>query len=286
MESFLNQVLGDGVYHADPHPGNILIDDQGELWFIDFGAVGMIDPVTLEALQQMGLGFTLRDPAILARAVRRLAAGAGENVDIVSMEFDIGVVLTDVQGGGFDPGAIAEIIRVLNRHGVSAPTALTVLARAVLTMDGTLRTIDPDFRMGPAAQQRMGSIVEQSELNPRDQAARELVRALPVLRSLPQLTEDLALQARAGRLTLRVDRFEGPDGRRMERWINRTLFAAIGVFGMLGSVIILVAAGLAGNDTVSNPMRLIGFSGLFLCATMMMRVVAQILSTRDPKDPF
>lgn len=286
MESFLNQVLGDGVYHADPHPGNILIDDQGELWFIDFGAVGMIDPVTLEALQQMGLGFTLRDPAILARAVRRLAAGAGENVDIVSMEFDIGVVLTDVQGGGFDPGAIAEIIRVLNRHGVSAPTALTVLARAVLTMDGTLRTIDPDFRMGPAAQQRMGSIVEQSELHPRDQAARELVRALPVLRSLPQLTEDLALQARAGRLTLRVDRFEGPDGRRMERWINRTLFAAIGVFGMLGSVIILVAAGLAGNDTVSNPMRLIGFSGLFLCATMMMRVVAQILSTRDPKDPF
>ena len=286
MESFLNQVLGDGIYHADPHPGNILIDADGLLWFIDFGAVGMIDPVTLEALQQMGLGFTLRDPSVLARAVRRLAAGAGENIDIVAMEFDIGVVLTDVQGGGFDPGAIAEIIRVLNRHGVSAPPALTVLARAILTMDGTLRTIDPDFRMGPAAQKRMGDIVEQSELNPRDQLARELVRALPVLRSMPQLTEDIALQARAGRFTMRVDRFEGPDGQRMERWINRTLFAAIGIFGMLGSVILLVAAGLAGNDTVANPLRLIGFSGLFLCATMMMRVVAQILSQRGPKDPF
>ena len=286
MESFLNQVLGDGIYHADPHPGNILIDADGQLWFIDFGAVGMIDPVTLEALQQMGLGFTLRDPSVLARAVRRLAAGAGENIDIVAMEFDIGVVLTDVQGGGFDPGAIAEVIRVLNRHGVSAPPALTVLARAILTMDGTLRSIDPDFRMGPAAQKRMGDIVEQSELNPRDQLARELVRALPVLRSMPQLTEDIALQARAGRFTMRVDRFEGPDGQRMERWINRTLFAAIGIFGMLGSVILLVAAGLAGNDTVANPLRLIGFSGLFLCATMMMRVVAQILSQRGPKDSF
>ena len=286
MDSFLNQILSDGVYHADPHPGNILIDEQGTLWFIDFGAVGVIDPVTLEGLQQMALGFTLRDPAVLARAVRRIAAGAGESVDIVALEFDIGVVLTDVQGGGFDPKAIAEIIRVLNRHGVQAPPALTILARAVLTMDGTLRGLDPTFRMGPAAQQRMGHIVEESELNPRDQLARELIRALPVLRSVPQLTEDIAVQARSGRLTLRVDRFEGPDGRRMERWVNRTLFAVIGVFGVVASGILLVAAGLAGNDTVANPLRVIGFAGLFLSATMMMRVVAQILSRRDPGDPY
>lgn len=286
LDSFLSQILIDGVYHADPHPGNVMVDEAGTLWFIDFGAVGWIDPVTLEGLQQMALGFTLRDPAVLARAVRRVAGQASESIDITSLEFDLGVVLTTLQGGGFDPGAIAEIIRVLDRHGVGAPPALTILARAILTLDGTLRVIDPEFRMGPAAQARMGEIVAHQELDPRDQLTRELVRALPALRSMPQIAEDLALQARSGRLTLRIDRYSGADGNRIERWLNRILFTGIGVAGLLGSGLVLIAGGLDSNDTVANPLRLIGFAGLFLSAAMMMRVVAQILARRDEDDPF
>jgi ubiquinone biosynthesis protein len=286
LESFLSQILVDGVYHADPHPGNVLVDRGGTLWFIDFGAVGWIDPVTLEGLQQMALGFTLRDPSVLARAVRRVAGQAGENIDITSLEFDLGVVLTTLQGGSFDPAAISEIIRVLDRHGVGAPPSLTILARAILTLDGTLRSLDPDFRMGPAAQAKMGEIVSHSELDPRDQLTREVIRALPVLRAMPQVTEDLALQARSGRLTVRIDRFSGPDGHRVEHWLNRVLFTVIGIFGLVGSGLILIAGGLDANDTVANPLRLIGFVGLFLSATMMMRVVAQILARRDDDDPF
>ena len=286
MDSFLSQILADGVYHADPHPGNVMVDSTGTLWFIDFGAVGWIDPVTLEGLQQMALGFTLRDPSVLARAVRRVAGQAGENIDISSLEFDLGVVLTTLQGGGFDPAAISEIIRVLDRHGVGAPPSLTILARAILTLDGTLRALDPDFRMGPAAQERMGEIVAHQELDPRDQLTRELVRALPILRSMPQVGEDLALQARNGRLTLRIDRYSGPDGHRVEHWINRILFTTVGVIGLLGSGLVLIAGGLSANDTVANPLRIIGFVGLFLSAAMMMRVVAQILARRDDDDPF
>ena len=286
LDSFLSQILTDGVYHADPHPGNVLVDREGTLWFIDFGAVGWIDPVTLEGLQQMALGFTLRDPSVLARAVRRVAGQAGESIDIASLEFDLGVVLTTLQGGGFDPAAISEIIRVLDRHGVGAPPSLTILARAILTLDGTLRALDPDFRMGPAAQERMGEIVAHQELDPRDQLTRELVRALPILRSMPQVTEDLALQARSGRLTLRIDRFSGADGHRVEHWLNRILFTVVGVVGLVGSGLVLIAGGLTANDTVANPLRLIGFVGLFLSAAMMMRVVAQILARRDDDDPF
>lgn len=286
MDSFLSQILADGVYHADPHPGNVMIDSGGTLWFIDFGAVGWIDPVTLEGLQQMALGFTLRDPSVLARAVRRVAGQAGESIDISSLEFDLGVVLTTLQGGGFDPAAISEIIRVLDRHGVGAPPSLTILARAILTLDGTLRALDPEFRMGPAAQERMGEIVAHQELDPRDQLTRELVRALPILRSMPQVGEDLALQARNGRLTIRIDRYSGPDGHRVEHWINRILFTVVGVIGLLGSGLVLIAGGLSANDTVANPLRIIGFVGLFLSAAMMMRVVAQILARRDDDDPF
>ena len=64
--AFLTQVMTAGVFHADPHPGNILIDPLGTLWLIDFGAVGLIDPVTMEALQLMGAGLATGQPALLA----------------------------------------------------------------------------------------------------------------------------------------------------------------------------------------------------------------------------
>ena len=95
-----------------------------------------------------------------------------------------------------------------------------------------------------------------------------------------------ALQARSGRFTVRIDRFSGADGHRVEHWLNRVLFTVIGIFGLVGSGLVLIAGGLDANDTVANPLRLIGFVGLFLSAAMMMRVVAQILARRDDDDPF
>jgi ubiquinone biosynthesis protein len=254
------------------------------LYFIDFGAVGYLDPVTLEGLQQLAIGFSMRDPSVIARGVRRLAGQAGDDIDIASMEFDLGVALTDVQGGGFDPNALSEVVRVLNRHGIAAPQALTVLARAVLTLDGTLRMIDQSFRMGPAASARMTNLVMATELNPRDQMMGELVRALPVLRSMPQLTEDIALQARSGRLTLRVDRWSGSDGHRLDQWISRILFATIGAVGLVASAMLLIAAGLSPNEQVALYLRIIGFVGIVLSTGMQLRVVARIVSRRDPND--
>ena len=69
----LGQILDDGLYHADPHPGNVLIDAGGTLWLLDFGAVGRLDPLALEGLQGIALGSRCRDPTLLARAVRHLA---------------------------------------------------------------------------------------------------------------------------------------------------------------------------------------------------------------------
>ena len=93
LRSFLEQVLRDGLYHADPHPGNIFVDRQGTLWFLDFGAVGRLNPVILESMQEMAIGFQLNDPVVLARALQRLAGG-DESSDSRALEADIGLVLT------------------------------------------------------------------------------------------------------------------------------------------------------------------------------------------------
>jgi len=282
LTSFLNQVLQSGVYHADPHPGNILIDAGGTLWFIDYGAVGFLDPVTLEALQQMALGFSLRDPSLLARSVRRMAGSAGERIDVSSLEFELGVALTDVEGGGFDPHSLQMVLRVLSRHGVALPRALTVLARAMLTLDGTLRILDPGFRMGPSTQSHLTDMISAAHQDPRQEVMREVVRSLPSLRSLPQLGEDIGLQVRSGRLTLRTTRYAGTDRLWMQYWIDTVVFAAVGVMGLLASVLMFVAAGMDGNQEWAAFLRIIGGIGLFISVAMQMRAIARILSRPEP----
>ncbi len=283
LSSFLDQVLHDGVYHADPHPGNILIDTDGVMWFIDFGAVGHIDPITIEALQQMAIGFTLRDPGMLARAVRRLAGGNAEDLDIPSLEFDMGQVLTQVEGGGFGPAAISEVVHVLRRHEVKVPRALTILGRSAVTMEGTLRVVSPGYSMSNEAQRLVRA--EPPAGTPQEMAQQELLRALPSLRPLPQLTEDIALQLRSGRLNLQIERFGGQDRQQVDQWLDRIIWSGIGMTGLIGSALLLIAAAMVPSDDGANTyLRVIGFGGLIVSSAMQMRTIARVLQRRDPSD--
>lgn len=281
LKSFLDQVLQDGVYHADPHPGNVLIDESGVMWFIDYGAVGHLDPITIEALQQMAIGFTLRDPGMLARSVRRMAGGSGEDLDIPSLEFDMGQVLATVEGAGFGPTAISEVVHVLRRHNVKVPTALTILGRSAVTLEGTLRAIKPGYSMANETQRLVKA--EPPSGGVRGLAQQELLRALPALRPLPQLTEDIGLQLRSGRLALQVERYAGEDRAQVDAWIDRILWAAIGMVGLIGSALLLIGSSILPQDDSSGLyLRVIGFVGLIASSAMQMRTVARVLQRRDP----
>ncbi|TAK68183.1 MAG: AarF/ABC1/UbiB kinase family protein [Actinomycetota bacterium] len=277
FRAFLEQVLTAGVFHADPHPGNVLVDAEGTLWFIDFGAVGQLDPVTLDGLQQLALGFMLADPSMLARALRRLAGPDGDALDMRAMEFELSSVLTRVQGGGFDPAVLQLVVHVLARHGVKAPRALTVLGRAMLTLDGTLRIIDPGFRMVERATETIRELPEAGVGSLKERLTHEAMRALPAVRSMPQLVEDIALQTRSGRLGIRVGLFGGEDRLVLDDWIDRVLFAVVGMVGLLSSAALLVAAGVEDNADVAVVLRAAGFTGLVAATAMQMRSVAQIL---------
>ena len=276
--SFLKQTLVDGLFHADPHPGNILVDSAGDLWFIDYGAIGVIDPITLEGLQLLSVGFMQRDAGMMARAVRRMVGTKGTQLDIAAVETDMASILSHFGGGaGFDPAILTEVALGLARYDVAAPKALTVLGRAGITLQGTLSIIDPAFSMGTRSQPIISSLAaDQLSDQPQELLMSELQRALPSLRTLPQLTEDLGLQTRAGRLTIRTERFATADRVVVDGWIDRVLFVVIGVVGVLTSVLLLGAGVLAEGSTVSVYLYALGFSGLCLAGAMLLRALAQM----------
>src|SRR5829696_1242476 len=88
LSSFLGQILDDGMFHADPHPGNLMIDESGSIWLIDLGSVGYLDALVLEALREIALGVSTNDTYLIARATRDLA-GSDTLVDVRALEADL-----------------------------------------------------------------------------------------------------------------------------------------------------------------------------------------------------
>jgi ubiquinone biosynthesis protein len=278
LGTFLSQVMTAGVFHADPHPGNVLIDADGTLWLIDFGAVGIIDPVTMEALQLMAAGLATRQPGLISRAMRPLAGAAGDSIRPQALEAEISRVLSaQMHAGGFDPRSMQDVIAIMQHQGIPVPPTLTLLGRALVTLEGTLRALDPQVDLAAAAAGQLGSVVDLTPEGTQDVVRRELVRNLPALRALPGLVEDVALQLRSGHARLQVDAFSGPGSRNLARWTDRATFALVGSVGLLASALMLVGAALAPVGGASGTLTAVGYIGLVVTSVMLMRVVAQIL---------
>ncbi|HZO79749.1 MAG TPA: AarF/UbiB family protein [Solirubrobacteraceae bacterium] len=275
LGSFLDQILRDGYYHADPHPGNVLIDAEGTLWLLDFGAVGQIDPVTRDALQGIAAGLSLKDASVLARAVRYLV---GDNeIDMRQLERDLSILLGEVETGGLSPAAMLGVMDVMKQHGLRPPRSMLLLSRTLLTLDGTLKTIDRKFALATEAQDLVSRDRYDALGTPEEVIRRELIHAMPALRTLPEHAETLAGQLRAGRLVLRTERYAGSDQAVIERWLNRVLVVVAGGAGALISAVMLVAGSLSPDVVVRDTMWSLGFVGLTCGTVLLLRTVAQAL---------
>ena len=273
LGSFLRQILQDGYYHADPHPGNVLLDVHGTLWLLDFGAVGRLDPVTLEALQAIALGFSIQESSVIARGVRHLVGD--DRADMRLLDRDLSLLLGEVSGGGKSPAVLGAVLGIMERHGLRAPGSLVLLSRTLLTLEGTLRVIDPDFHLPTQAAELMASDPLGDRMSPRDLLQRELVRSLPALRTLPEHAEALAGQLRGGRLVVRSERYGTGDRVVVDAWVDRFLVAAMGGVGALTSATVLLAGSLAPDRDVRTGLWVLGISGLTATTVLLLRTVAQ-----------
>ncbi len=276
---FLHQVITDGAFHADPHPGNIMLDEDGTLWLIDFGAVGYLDPLMLNSLQMLVLGVAMFEPSLLTRAVLRIA-GTNTTVDRDSLETDLSLLLAQqARAGGFDPRSLGDVVTVMLRHHLAPPPAFTTLSRALITLEGTLRVLDPDFEVGHEAMTAFAEGRATPAAETKDQVQKELIRALPTLRTLPGHAETLSSMLEAGELTMQTRRFGADDAVVIGDWIDRILFTSIGIAGLVTSAILMLAAGSSDEGT-ARVIRAVGYAGLVVSGTMLMRSIAQILTRR------
>jgi ubiquinone biosynthesis protein len=282
LRSTMDQIIRVGVFHADPHPGNVFVLDDGGLGLIDFGAVGRLDPIEQSAIVDIMVALARRDVALLRDGVERIADFAtAASPD--ELERALARLLAEHvrPGATVDPAVFEEMVATLSRFGMRLPADVVLLSRALVTVDGTLRVLVPDLALVTAAMALVTpERTEEAPLVDRNELVREeLLSMLPHLRRLPERVDRILTLTGRGDLRLRTVLDE--DGGRIVRTLaNRLLLVLSGTSLLVTSTWLLVATDegpqLAGQTGLFEAF---GYGGLLIGAVLVLRVVAAV--TRD-----
>lgn len=168
FRAYLKQILVDGFFHADPHPGNVFLTDDGRIALLDLGMVGTLSPDLQQDLLRMvvaiseGRGDEAAQATIEAGERRenfdegRFAA----DVKLLVGEFATTSSAQDIQVGR----VMLEVTRSAAENGIRLPVAMTMLGRALLALDLVGRTLDPAFDPNAAIQRNASDMMRRRML--------------------------------------------------------------------------------------------------------------------------
>lgn len=152
--SFMKQVLVDGFFHGDPHPGNLLITPEEKVAFIDFGIVGRIDKDTMEEIADLFLAVINRNIDKMVDKLLKLGM-LTQKINLRALKRDMSELLDEYYGADLKEIDISRIInQMLNlafKYRVQLPTDFILLGKALMTVEGIGRDLDPDFNVLAAA---------------------------------------------------------------------------------------------------------------------------------------
>ena len=291
LAALLGQVMAEGTFHADPHPGNVLVLRDGQLALIDFGSVGRLDPLQQAALRRLLLAVARRNPAGLHDALLDLAqaarpAAAGEDL----LEPALAQFMAQHLGPAMVPDAamFTALFRLVAEFGLVFPPVIAAVFRAMITLEGTLARLAPGFQIieetRTIAAGWLGQVLGPASL--RDAATDEALGLLPVLRKLPRRLDRITTSLERGTLTASVRLLaDHRDRHFVATMVGRAVLAFLGAaFGIISVMLIgvrggpLLAPAAAGTGGTSL-FHAFGYVGLFFSLVLILRVIITI--TRD-----
>jgi ubiquinone biosynthesis protein len=279
----LHQITVDGIFHADPHPGNVLLLADGRLAWLDLGSVGRLDAQLRSALQNLLLAVGRGDPAGMSDALLDLVNRPDE-IDEQQLERALGQFMAlHLAGGAAAAVAGAEmftdLFRLITRFELGIPPEVAAVFRALATLEGTLTLVAPGFDLVAEAQGFASGFFAE-RLAPeqvRKTATDELVALLPVLRRLPRRLDRISGALEEGRLGLNVRLFaDRRDRQVISGLLHQTLLTALGAVTGVVAAILLVGRGGPQVAPALTLFQLIGYNLLVVSAVLVLRVLFTI----------
>ncbi len=241
--NYAKQILEDGFFHADPHPGNISIRD-GKIVYLDLGMVGRLTPREQQLLKSAVKGVVLGDVQEAKEALLSLAVHS-QPIDHARLYEDIETVMnrySRMEVGQMNLGRMMEeVLGIANRHSLQMPEGMAMLSRGMVTIQGVVSQLCPevDFVSAMAANMQGGMFEELDLGRELQQGAQTLYRSGKKALELPyQLSEFLKTAVRGqGKINLELTGSEKPL-QSVSRMVNRLIFSLLCCALLISSALI------------------------------------------------
>jgi ubiquinone biosynthesis protein len=164
VKVMLQTIFEEGLFHADPHPGNVLVLPDGRLSLLDFGMTGELDEPMREALTHL-LEAIVKGNARLATDAYLDMTMAGEKVNLAALMLDIKAVLYEIHRSNLAEVSIGDafalLLRAGSRHRVHNPGEFFYLTRAFVIVESMIHQLDPSFDYIQAFREQISRLTAQ-----------------------------------------------------------------------------------------------------------------------------
>lgn len=209
VHTFMYQIFKEGVFHADPHIGNIMaIPNQG-VALLDFGLVGRLSPEMRERLASLVIAMVKQDVDRMLHTITDMEV-VSDDVNEHELRADLeqlmikyyDVPLSEVSLGE----SITDLFSVAQRHKVRIPSDLTLVGKALITLEGVIEQLNPDFSIVDAAEP-FGQELIREKYHPK-RIAENVMEQLndygEILEDLPATIKELKAMAKQRKLPIEI----------------------------------------------------------------------------------
>ena len=273
------QIFVHGFFHADPHPGNIVILAGNVVCYLDFGMMGRIDRQTREDIVDLVLAIVRQNEAKATDALLRLTKHDAP-IDRRRLEMDVADIVSQYLGKSLKEIGVGQLLHqfmdLISKYRLQIPPDLFMMIKAITMVEGFGTVLDPDFDYTSSATPFIKRI-RMERMHPKRVAGDMLnsgAEIIHLLKEIPGGLHDILEQAKRGQTTIRFEhRGIEPMQKTLDQVSNRISFAIVLASLVMGSGLIV----LAGIPPLWYNIPIIGIIGFLGAGAMGFWLLFSIL---------
>ena len=286
VDNYATQVLDEGFFHADPHPGNIMVRG-GQIVLLDLGMTGRLNAKTRSVLKDMIFAVAEQDSPKLADGLLRFAGAEADPEDYPALLADLDVIVKEfgtVDLAELDIAAmLTALTQMAQRHGIEVPSTVTTVGRALVTLEGLLDEFIPDVNMIQIISDHIASSTSKKDFA-KDETKSLALESHQALHSLLAAANEMKVASRMltrGQLRVNMEMVGSQEPiHLLANMVNRLTMALIVVGLFIGSSIVYYA----GIKPVIFGIPIVGFLGYVIAFILSVWIVFDIyFKGRDSK---
>ena len=292
LRSFSRQLMQAGIFHADPHPGNTLVMDDGRVSLVDFGIVGYLDEETMLQIANVFLGFSEHDYDLVMEAFEAAGLIHPETVDFTRFRVDLKEISEPFYGRALKTIAVKDVhdqlMRMVRKYHITLPRNLLLLLKTFIQTEALGKILDSDASLlevtRPYAKRLLQRGYEAQKIFKN--LGREARTVGGYFRWMPKLTHDILRRLALGehRLDLNHGGLENASSK-FETGLNRLTIGIVVSASIIAASLILnskapdvldIDINLFGLETISIT-QLLGLTGYCIATLLGLWLIFSII---------